>query len=134
MRDYLTTADILGLHHVLLERYGGLGGLRDLGALEAAAFRPQCGYYDDIIAEAAALMESLLINHPFIDGNKRVAFAACDVFLHINGWHLKTSSAELLNCMTAWISAPDDRLKMIESDLRRLVEYDGNQLKTPQIK
>lgn len=131
MRDYLTTADILGLHHALLEQYGGLGGLRDLGALEAAAFRPQCGYYDDIIAEAAALMESLLINHPFIDGNKRVAFAACDVFLHINGWHLETSSAELLDCMTLWINATDNRLQIIESDLRRLAECNANQLKNP---
>ena len=63
--------------------------MRDLGALEAALFRPQTGYYDDIVAEAAALMESLAINHPFIDGNKRIAFAAADVFLRINGWCLK---------------------------------------------
>jgi len=89
VRDYLTVADVLGMHAVLMQRYGGAGGVRDPGALEAALFRPQTGYYDDIIAEAAALLESLAINHPFVDGNKRIAFAAADVFLRINGWCLK---------------------------------------------
>jgi death-on-curing protein len=87
--DYLTVADVLGMHHVLMQRYGGATGVRDPGALEAALFRPQTGYYHDIIAEAAALIESLAINHPFIDGNKRIAFAATDVFLRINGWCLQ---------------------------------------------
>jgi death-on-curing protein len=91
-RDYLTVADVLGMHTVLMQRYGGAGGVRDPGALEAALFRPQTGYYDDIIAEAAALLESLAINHPFVDGNKRIAFAAADVFLRINGWYLKRPS------------------------------------------
>lgn len=91
-RDYLTVADVLGMHTVLMQRYGGAGGVRDPGALEAALFRPQTGYYSDIIAEAAALLESLAINHPFVDGNKRIAFAAADVFLRVNGWCLKRSS------------------------------------------
>lgn len=72
------------MHQVLIRRYGGASGIRDMGALEAAVFRPQSGYYDDIIWEAAALIESLTINHPFVDGNKRIAFAAMDVFLRIN--------------------------------------------------
>lgn len=88
-RDYLTVADVLGMHTILMQRYGGAGGVRDPGALEVALFRPQTGYYFDIIAEAAALLESLEINHPFVDGNKRIAFAATDVFLRINGWCLK---------------------------------------------
>ena len=88
-RDYLTVADVLGMHTILMQRYGGAGGVRDPGALEAALFRPQTGYYSDIVAEAAALLESLAINHPFVDGNKRIAFAATDVFLRINGWCLK---------------------------------------------
>ena len=88
-RDYLTVADVLGMHTILIQRYGGAGGVRDPGALEAALFRPQTGYYSDIIAEAAALLESLAINYPFVDGNKRIAFAATDVFLRINGWCLK---------------------------------------------
>lgn len=88
-RDYLTIADVLGLHAVLIRRHGGTSGVRDPGALEAALFRPQTGYYKDIVAEAAALLESLAINHPFVDGNKRIAFAAADVFLRINGWRLQ---------------------------------------------
>ena len=81
----MTVADVLGMHTVLMQRFGCAPGVRDPGALEAALFRPQTGYYDDIVAEAAALMESLAINHPFVDGNKRIAFAAADVFLRING-------------------------------------------------
>ena len=104
-RDYLTVADVLGMHTILMQRYGGAGGVRDPGALEAALFRPQTGYYDDIIAEAAALLESLAINHPFVDGNKRIAFAAADVFLRINGWCLKRPSlvihAEMLQMFEA---------------------------------
>ena len=94
-RDYLTVADVLGMHTVLMQRYGGAPGVRDPGALEAALFRPQTGYYDDIVAEAAALLESLGINHPFVDGNKRIAFAAADVFLRINGWRLQRASMQV---------------------------------------
>jgi len=77
------------MHQVLLEEFGGTDGVRDLGALESALMRPQLGYYDTLIDEAAALMESLAMNHPFVDGNKRVAFFATDVFLRLNGWFLK---------------------------------------------
>lgn len=93
--DYLTVADVLGMHTVLMKRFGGAMGVRDPGALEAALFRPQTGYYDDIVAEAAALLESLAINHPFVDGNKRVAFAAADVFLRINGWRLHRAPSQI---------------------------------------
>ena len=93
--DYLTVADVLGMHTVLMQRYGGAPGVRDPGALEAALFRPQTGYYDDIVAEAAALLESLAINHPFVDGNKRIAFAAADVFLRINGWRLHRAPMQI---------------------------------------
>ena len=85
MSDYLTLAEALGIHDDQIERYGGSAGVRDLGLLEAALFRPQTGYYADLIEEAAALWESLAQNHPFIDGNKRVAFAATYTFLAING-------------------------------------------------
>lgn len=84
MTDFLTLADVLAIHADQIERYGGSHGLRDAGLLEAALFRPQTGYYDDLIEEAAALWESLAQNHPFIDGNKRVAFAATFTFLAIN--------------------------------------------------
>lgn len=89
--DHLTVADVLGMHTVLRQRYGGAPAVRDPGALESALFRPQTGYYENIVAEAAALLESLAINHPFVDGNKRLAFAAADVFLRIDGWRLQRS-------------------------------------------
>lgn len=85
MTDYLTLAEVLAMHIDQLERYGGAGGVRDAGLLEAALFRPQTGYYRDLIEEAAALWESLAQNHPFVDGNKRTAFAATFTFLAING-------------------------------------------------
>jgi len=90
--EYVTTADALFFHRQLIERYGGAPGLRDAGALESALHRPQTGYYDTIIHEAAALLESLVQNHPFVDGNKRVAFAVADVFLRINGYSITADS------------------------------------------
>jgi death-on-curing protein len=69
MTDYLTVIEVLAIHEDQIERYGGKHGVRDRGLLEAALFRPQTGYYADILEEAAALWESLSQNHPFIDGN-----------------------------------------------------------------
>jgi death on curing protein len=83
--DFLTVADVLAIHDDLIERYGGSQGVRDPGLLEAALYRPQSGYYADILDQAAALWESLAQNHPFVDGNKRIAFAATFTFLDING-------------------------------------------------
>src|SRR6202521_5561834 len=88
MTDYLTAAELLAMHSDQIERYGGSHGVRDQGLLEAALYRPQTGYYADLIEEAAALWESLAQNHPFIDGNKRVAFAVTYTFLAINGARL----------------------------------------------
>ena len=79
--DYIRVDDILAIHADQIERYGGGEGIRDPGLLEAALFRPQTGYYPTLIEEAAALWESLSQNHPFVDGNKRMAFAATYVFL-----------------------------------------------------
>jgi death-on-curing protein len=87
--DYLTTPEVLAIHVDQIERYGGSHGLRDVGLLEAALFRPQTGHYADLIAEAAALWESLGQNHPFVEGNKRTAFAATYTFLAINGLGLR---------------------------------------------
>jgi death-on-curing protein len=92
MTEYVTTADALFFHRQLIARYGGAPGVRDVGALESALQRPQTGYYDTIIEEAAALLESLVQNHPFVDGNKRVAFAVVDVFLRINGYTIVAPS------------------------------------------
>ena len=91
-RVYLTVAEVAAIHHHQIEEYGGEHGLLNQGALEAAVFRPQTGYYGDLSEEAAALLESLVNNHPFVDGNKRVGFAAAHTFLLMNGFDLTVSS------------------------------------------
>ena len=88
-RVYLTVGEVLQIHHQQIDNYGGAHGLRDQGLRESAVFRPQIGYYNNIAEEAAALMESLANNHPFLDGNKRVAFAAAHTFLLVNGYDLE---------------------------------------------
>lgn len=94
MTDYLTVIEVLAIHDDQIERYGGGAGVRDRGLLEAALFRPQTGYYVDLIEEAAALWESLAQNHPFIDGNKRTAFAVTYTFLAINGARITADAEE----------------------------------------
>lgn len=85
--------EVLTIHSLLIDEFGGADGVRDMGALESAVFRPQTGYYDNRIAEASALMESLVQNHPFLDGNKRIAVAAADVHLRMHGLELAGDSA-----------------------------------------
>jgi len=117
-RDYLTVADVLGMHIALISRYGGAPGVRDPGGLEAALFRPQTGYYGDVVAEAAAMMESLAINHPFLDGNERIAFAAADVFLRVNGWRLKRAPMEIFAEMIEMLESGTFDIAHIEPWLR----------------
>ena len=92
MTEYVTSAEALFFHRQLIEQYGDATGVRDVGALESALHRPQTGYYESIIHEAAALLESLIQSHRFVDGDKRVAFALADVFLRSNG---RTKSSSL---------------------------------------
>lgn len=86
---FLSVDEVLAIHRTLLERFGGPPGVRDLGLLESALHRPATGYYRDLAEMAGALFESLLMNHPFVDGKKRIAFFATDVFLRLNGWRLR---------------------------------------------
>src|SRR5438552_7986117 len=94
MSDYLTLPEVLAMNADQIERYGGAQGVRDHGLLESVLYRPQTGYYAGLIEEAAALWESLAQNHPFIDGNKRTAFAATYTFLAINGARLTADAQE----------------------------------------
>ena len=84
MSEFLTLTEVLTIHADQIERYGGLHGVRDRGLLESALYRPQTGYYADVLEEASALWESLSQNHPFVDGNKRTAFAITYTFLAYN--------------------------------------------------
>ena len=89
---FLGRDEVLEIHRVLLQHFGGPEGVRDPGLLESALYRPRTGYYGDLAEMGAALFESLIMNHPFVDGNKRVAFFATDVFLRLNGYKLKVDS------------------------------------------
>jgi death-on-curing protein len=91
---YLTFAEVLELHQSVLERWGGAGGIRDINALESALAQPRQSFgdadlYPDFPSKAAALCFSLVLNHPFIDGNKRIGHAAMEVFLLVNGHELR---------------------------------------------
>jgi death on curing protein len=121
IHDYLTLIEVLEIHKMLIQEHGGTHGLRDAGALEAALFRPQSGYYDDLIAEASALFESLAINHPFLDGNKRIAFAATDIFLRINGSRINKPPMDIYSDMMKMFDTGTFNIAHIEPWLRSCV-------------
>lgn len=94
MTRYLTLVEVLELHRTVLERWGGAGGIRDINALESALAQPRQSFggqdlYPDLATKAAALCFSLVLNHPFVDGNKRVGHASMEVFLMLNGHELR---------------------------------------------
>lgn len=122
MSEYLRVVDVLTIHAILIDEFGGTDRVRDLGALEAAVFRPQTGYYEDPVAEAAALLESLIQNHPFLDGIKRTAVAAADVHLRMNGFELAGDSMEHHRFLMGLVERGDVDWKAIEAWLRANVE------------
>ena len=97
---FLSLDEVLAIHERVIDAFGGADGVRDLGLLESALYRPQSGYYEDLVTMAAALFESLLMNHPFVDGNKRVAFFATDVFLRLNGWRFEVDANEAFDLLS----------------------------------
>jgi death-on-curing protein len=118
---YLTIAEVLEMHRHLIDEFGGLHGVRDAGLLASAVLRPQTGYYDNLLHEAAAMMESLANNHAFLDGNKRIAFASADVFLRLNGYALKVDALEAHKFITEKIAARDFRVTAILRWLKNCV-------------
>ncbi len=119
MTRYLTAADILVLHALQIERYGGGSGVRDMGQLESAIYRPQTGYYADLIAETAALWESLSQNHPFIDGNKRAAMAGALTFMIINGLDIDATADEVWAFLSGLYETHSFRFEAIDAWLRQ---------------
>ena len=93
---FLSTDEVLTLHETGIDAYGGSQGIRDARLLESALAMPRQGFGGEFLHEfpfgmAAAYLYHLCENHPFVDGNKRVALASCIVFLRMNGWNLATS-------------------------------------------
>ena len=96
---YLSLQEVISLHSLLISQSGGSSGLRDRGALESAVAQPEASFggeelYPDLASKAAALGHSLIQNHPFVDGNKRVGHAALEVFLLLNGYEIDASVDE----------------------------------------
>lgn len=94
MRKYLTVEEVIYIQEEMIKEFGGSFGIRDRKTLESAVMRPQTGYYKNIIEEASALMESLAMNHSFVDGNKRISFFATDIFLRMNGYSISCDSED----------------------------------------
>jgi death-on-curing protein len=93
---HLSFAEVLELHQLILARWGGAQGVRDIPALESSVAQPRMTFegrdlYPDLASKAAALCFSLVRNHPFVDGNKRVGHAAMEVFLLLNGYELNAA-------------------------------------------
>jgi death-on-curing protein len=126
-RVYLTVAEVIAIHHHQIEEYGGVHGLRDQGALESAVFRPQTGYYTGLSEEAAALLESLVNNHAFLDGNKRVGFAATHTFLLMNGFDLDISSKAASDFMFKTIADGKFRFALLQQWIATHLVPFGNQ-------
>lgn len=119
MTQYLTLDEALRIHEVLIREFGGAAGVRDLGMIESALLRPQTGYYSDLIEEAAALWESLAMNHGFVDGNKRVAYACMELFLQMNGADVVASNEETERFIYDHLNAGRFRKEVMEEWLNR---------------
>lgn len=117
-RTYLMLDDVLWIHGEQLQLFGGASGVRDEGLILSALLRPQTGYYADVIEEAAALWESLTMNHGFIDGNKRVAFASTIVFLELNGFSPVGTEQQWIDFIYSNLGAGTFRKDAIDAWLR----------------
>jgi death-on-curing protein len=122
---YPTLDEVVAAHSRLIAMFGGSLGIRDRGALESALARPQSGYYADIIQEAAALWESLSQNHPFVDGNKRVAVTVTAAFLKVNGYRLEFDDADAFSFLIGLYERGEMRFVELEVWLRRHVASAG---------
>ena len=118
-----TVRQVLILHERMIQKYGGSSGVRDMGMLESAVGRPFATFggedlYPDLFLKAAALVQSLSSNHPFVDGNKRTALTTLEYFLHLNGIDLKASQREKVE-FTLWAENEKPKLKQIAGWIKK---------------
>jgi len=116
---YPTVHEVIEVHDRLIAQFGGSPGIRDRGALESALARPQSGYYLDVLQEAAALWESLSQNHPFVDGNKRVAMTTMAAFLRVNGYRLEFDDIQAFSFLVGLYESANLRFKELENWVRQ---------------
>lgn len=100
--EFLQIADILEIHQILIELFGGMSGIRDEGLLESALSQPQATFFGELLhptihEQAAAYLYHLAKNHPFLDGNKRTAYGAMETFLRLNGYNIDLSNEQAYN-------------------------------------
>jgi len=126
---YLSTNQVLVLYNEIVEETGGSKGLRDIGMLESAVARPRATFggkdlYSDVFSKAAALGYSIIRNHAFVDGNKRIGYMAMEIFLRTNGYGLKATldqkytfvmeiaqKAKDEKVITQWLKSHSKRMK-----------------------
>jgi death on curing protein len=121
-RVYPTVAETLETQRLLIDEFGGLRGVRDMGLLESAVLRPQSGYYSSLIEEVAALMESLANNHAFLDGNKRISFVMTDVMLRANGYFLDVEPLAAHKLITEALEKNEFRFPLIRDWLASIAK------------
>ena len=119
MIRYLTLIEVLELHRRILEQSGGALGVRDMGLLESAIAQPRMTFdgedlYPSLLEKAAALGFSIILNHPFIDGNKRTGHAATETFLVLNGVEINASVDEQERMVLAIASGELGREAFVE--------------------
>jgi len=115
---YPTVEDVIIFHEIQIRLFEGAPGIRDMGLVEMAIFRPQTGYYKDILEEAATLWESFMMNHPFVDGNKRIAADVMLTFLKVNGITVTADSKVITAFIYGLFEAGDVTFKNLDAWLR----------------
>ena len=120
---YLTPQNVIQIHFEIIEATGGLQGLRDVGLLESAVLRPQTTFgrkdlYSTLILKAAAFVHSLLLNHVFVDGNKRTATIAMIEFLILNGKEFKATNKEVVN-FALWVENKKPTIEQIADWIKK---------------
>jgi len=119
MIRYLTLVEVLSLHRQIIEQSGGALGVRDLGALESALAQPRMTFggedlYPTLVDKAAAVAFSIVMNHPFVDSNKRTGHAAMETFLVLNGMEISASVDEQEQVILALASGNSERESFVE--------------------
>ena len=119
---FLSVEEILNLHERTIKKHGGKPGVRDLGLVESAVYRCQSGYYNSLSEQAASLMQSLCMNHCFVDGNKRVALLATVGFLKMNGYNLKCRNKTIVKFIVEKVIVKKADVTQIANWLSKKIE------------
>jgi len=123
---YPTLDEVVAVHFRVAQKTGGSSGVRDWDLLSSALARPQASFsgqdlYPDIFLKAAALIQSLILNHPFVDGNKRTALASMEYFLYLNGASIKNTQKEKVS-FTIWVENKKPTIEQIADWIRKYID------------